>query len=205
MQPSFLYFDLGKVLVEFSLERMMVQAAAAAGVAVERVRHAMLDDQLLYRYEKGQVSSRDFFETFCAAADCRPDYDRLVDAFSEIFAIHLPVLPIIAQLRQAGYRLGVLSNTCEVHWEYCVAHYDILSDVFDVYALSFRIGASKPDAAIFRAAAEMAGHQPEDVFFVDDIAENVAGARAFGFDAVQFTSASALAADLRRRGLRFNY
>jgi len=205
MQPSFLYFDLGKVLIDFSLERMMAQVAATVGAAIEQVRRAILGDELLHRYERGQVSSREFFKTFCAAAECRPDYDRLANAVSEIFTLNLPVLPMVAQLRQAGYRLGVLSNTCEVHWEYCFAHYRILTDAFDVHALSYRIGAAKPDAAIFRAAVEMAGRRPEDVFFVDDIAENVAGARAFGFDAVQFTSATALAADLRRRGVRFNY
>ena len=205
MPPAFLYFDLGKVLIDFSLDRMLAQAATASGVAVELMRPAIFGNGLLQRYERGQVSSREFFEEFCAAANCRPDADRLAAAVSEIFTLNLPVLPIVAQLRQAGYRMGILSNTCEVHWEYCAEHYNILTEAFDVHALSYRIGAVKPDEAIFRAAAEMAGHRPEEIFFVDDLAGHVAGARAFGFDAVQFTAAATLAADLRRRGLRFNY
>ena len=115
------------------------------------------------------------------------------------------MLPIVAQLRQAGYPLGILSNTCEIHWEYCRRQYRILSEGFAVHALSYKIGAVKPDAAIFQAAAKLAGHRPEEIFFVDDIAGHVAGARAAGFDAVQFTSAEALANDLRQRGIRFNY
>ena len=63
----------------------------------------------------------------------------------------------------------------------------------------------KPDAAIFHAAAELCGYRPEEIFFVDDLPGHVAGARAAGFDAVQFTSAEALSAELRRRGIRFNY
>jgi hypothetical protein len=43
------------------------------------------------------------------------------------------------------------------------------------------------------------------MFFVDDMAEHVAGARAVGFDAVQFTTAAVLATELRQRGIRFNY
>jgi 2-haloacid dehalogenase len=46
---------------------------------------------------------------------------------------------------------------------------------------------------------------PHEVFFMDDIAANVAGAQAAGFDAVQFTTPQALASELRQRGLRFNY
>jgi hypothetical protein len=37
------------------------------------------------------------------------------------------------------------------------------------------------------------------------VADNVAGARQAGFDAVQYTSTLRLVADLRERGLHFNY
>ena len=42
-------------------------------------------------------------------------------------------------------------------------------------------------------------------FYVDDIAGHVAGARSVGFDAVQYTSTDALVAQLRERGVAFNY
>lgn len=205
MQPKFIYFDLGKVLIDFSLERMTSQVAAASGVGVEKVRLGMFDNKLLQQYEIGKVSSREFYETFCESAGCRPDLDLLTVAVSEIFSVNLPVLPIVAQLRQARTRLGILSNTCDVHWEYCVKHYKFLTDLFDVHALSYRIGAAKPDAAIFRTAAEMADCGPDEIFFVDDIAGHVAGAKAFGFDAVQFTGAAELSAALQSRGVRFNF
>jgi glucose-1-phosphatase len=205
MQPKFLYFDLGKVLINFSVEQMLAQMGAAAGIAPEEVRGGIFNAGLLHDHETGRLSSRRFYEVFCAATGTRPDYDRLIAAAAEIFDLNLPMLPIVAQLRQAGYPMGILSNTCETHWEYCRRQYRIVSEGFGVYALSYTIGAVKPDAAIFHAAAELAGCRPEEIFFVDDIAGHVAGARAAGFDAVQFTSAGALANDLRQRGCRFNY
>ena len=39
-------------------------------------------------------------------------------------------------------------------------------------------------AAIFETAIRVAGHSPDEIFFVDDRAENVEGARAAGLDAV---------------------
>ena len=54
-------------------------------------------------------------------------------------------------------------------------------------------------------AARQAGVAPEEVFYTDDIPKNVEGARAAGFDAVLFTTAAQYAADLRARGVRFNY
>jgi glucose-1-phosphatase len=210
MQPLFLYFDIGKVLVDFSLDQMMAQAAEVAEVPVERVRQGMLNEELLHRYECGKVSTRDFYEALCAVIGRRPDYGRLANAFSEIFSLNLSVLPVVSQLEQAGYRLGVLSNTCELHWDYCFSHYGMLSDAFTTHVLSYCVGASKPAAAIYQAAVDAAaakvpGCRPENVFFVDDLPVNVAGAKAFGLDAVQFTTASALAAELRARGVQFNY
>jgi putative hydrolase of the HAD superfamily len=77
--------------------------------------------------------------------------------------------------------------------------------LFEVHALSYRIGAAKPEPAIFAAAAELAGVAPQEVFFTDDLPRHVAGARAAGFDAVQYTSTPQLVAELRARGARFNY
>ena len=71
--------------------------------------------------------------------------------------------------------------------------------------MSFEIGALKPDAAIFCKAVELAGCRPEEVFYVDDIAGHVAGARAVGFDAVQYTTTLELVRELRNRGVEFNY
>lgn len=205
MSPKFLYFDLGKVLVDFSVDQMLAQIGAAAGIDAEAVRKAVFDGGLMRRHETGQISDRQFHEAFCAATDSRPSFDALASAAADIFTLNLPVLPLAAQLRQAGYPMGILSNTCATHWEYCLARYRIVAKGFAVHALSFRIGAVKPDAAIFHAAAELAGVRPEEIFFVDDMAEHVTGARAVGIDAVQFTTAKALSADLRARGVRFNY
>lgn len=205
MQPGFLYFDLGKVLIDFSVDRMLSQMAAVAGVPAERVRQIVFGNGLMQRHEAGRLSSREFYEAFCAAVGSRPDYDRLRAAAAAIFEINLPVLPIVAQLQQTGCRLGILSNTCETHWSYCYDHFRIVADGFEVYALSYEIGAAKPDAAIFDAAAKLANCDPKEIFFVDDVAGHVAGAQAAGFDAVQFTGAAALATALRQRGVRFNY
>ena len=205
MQPKFLFFDLGRVLVNFDVDQMLRQVGAVAGVSPEDVRAAIFDGGLLRQYETGRLTSRDFYEAFCAAVGSRPDYEAMAEATADIFELNLPVLPLVAQLRQTGYPMGILSNTCEIHWEHCLNRYRIVADAFAVHALSYRLGAMKPDAAIFHAAAKLAGCRAEEIFFVDDLAEHVAGARAVGFDAVQFTSAEALAADLRQRGIRFNY
>jgi len=112
----------------------------------------------------------------------------------------------VAGLRNVGYRLGILSNTHESHWEFVHdGRFGLIRHAFETVVLSYQVGAMKPDPRIYEVAAEQAGFACNEIFFTDDRSENVAGAQAAGMDAVQFTSARTLAADLRNRGLRFNY
>ncbi len=203
--PRFLYFDLGNVLVTFDVGVMCRQMGAVAGIEPSRVMEAVFGQGLLTRFETGRIATEEFYQEFCGATGTRPDRAALSHAASDIFHLRTSIIPVVAHLRQAGYRLGVLSNTCEIHWDYCRRRFRLLSDLFAVHALSFRIGAVKPNAAIFRAAATLAGVEPGEVFFTDDCPGHVAGARAAGWDAVQFTSTPQLVAELRARGLRFNY
>jgi FMN phosphatase YigB (HAD superfamily) len=93
-----------------------------------------------------------------------------------------------------------------MHWKYISrGRYGIVPDLFERTALSFEIGALKPDREIYTAAAEMAGVDPEEIFYTDDCPANVEGAQAVGFDAVPFTTVAALAAELRQRDVTFLY
>jgi len=204
-RPKFIYFDLGKVLVDFSIEQMLKQVADVAGTTPDVVKAALFESGLLARYETGQVNDDEFYDAFCDLTETQPDFDALERAGSAIFQINRPMVPIVSQLALAGYRLGILSNTCASHWRWCRRHFRLLGDVFSIYALSFELKSAKPDVSIFHAAAELAGVAPQEIFFTDDIAEHIDGAKAAGFDAVLFESAPRIAADLRSRGIGFNY
>lgn len=80
MRPKFLSFDLGRVLVDFSVELMVEQMATVAGITAERMREAVFAGNLLHDHETGRLSSRQFHEAFCAATGTRPDSDRLIAA-----------------------------------------------------------------------------------------------------------------------------
>lgn len=201
----FLFFDLGKVLVHFDAERMFRQIGDLAGLEPRRVREVLVDQRLERRYERGEITRAEFYETFCQTTGTRPDPETLARTASDIFELNVSMLPVVAQLQAAGYRLGVLSNTSPDHWEHCLRRYRILGEAFEVIALSYELGAMKPEPEIYQAAARLAAVAPQEIFYTDDIAGHVAGARAVGFDAVQYVTTPQLVEELRRRGVRFNY
>ncbi len=204
MTQKFIYFDLGKVLIDFSHERMYQQMGRAAEMDPQKVRE-VLSSGLQLQYEKGLLGSRTAYELFCQLTGTHPDYRAFSVACNDIFTPIDSMLPIVAQLHQAGYRLGILSNTSEGHWQHCYMRYGILREFFCVYALSFEIGEVKPDAGIFRKAAELAQCEPHEIFFTDDIPGHVAGAKGVGFDAVVYESTAQIVREFQNRGVAFNY
>ena len=59
---KFLYFDLGNVLVHFTVERMLRQVGAAAGVEPERVGEVVFHGGLQTELETGRITPRQFYE-----------------------------------------------------------------------------------------------------------------------------------------------
>lgn len=209
MPPQFIYFDMGNVLLHFSHERQAAQIGAVAGLKpadVFELLYRGYRDQtgLHWAAERGDVPPAELYARFCDATNMRPDRAAFERAGNDIFWPNVSIIPVVAQLRGAGCRLGVLSNTSQAHWEFCRQRFRIL-EVFPVSALSFEIGAMKPDPSIFAAAARLAGALPQEIFFTDDRQDNVAAARQAGWDAVVFESAGQLSSELRCRGVLTNY
>ncbi len=206
MPPKFLYFDLGNVLLYFDHRRAARQMAEVAGVTQEQVWDALWTCGLQLKLEAGLVSPSEFYEAFCAEVGTRPDFEALSHAASDMFRLNVSIVPLVAALAQARYRMGILSNTSLIHWSfYSNGRFTIVPALFEVVALSFELKALKPEGRIYRSAAELAGVRPEEIFFVDDTAGHVQGAKDERFDALQYTDTPNLAAELRRRGVRFNY
>lgn len=197
---EFFYFDLGNVVLFFDHDVACRNVAQLTGLSVARVRAAIFDSGLEARYETGLITTRQFHAEFCRATETRPKCPDFMRAFCDMFTLNAEMPAVLERLRQAGRRLGVLSNTCSGHWRFVRNRsYDRLWRSFERFALSYEIKSMKPSPEIYHAAARMAGVPIESIFFVDDRAENVAQAKAQGMDAVQFLSTAQLLADLERR------
>jgi putative hydrolase of the HAD superfamily len=204
MSPKFIYFDMGNVLLHFSHERQAEQIARLCGQNAAEIYRVLYQDGLHWLAERGEAPPEAFHAQFCSRMGTKADRTAFEAASNDIFWPNTSIVPLVAQLRGGGYRLGVLSNTSQAHWEFCRRRFRLM-EMFHVYALSFDIGVMKPDAKIYSAAARLAGVQPAEIFFTDDRADNVAAAKAAGWDAVVFESTGQLSRELRQRGVLTNY
>ena len=201
-KPAFVYFDLGNVLLNFDHQIACNNLAKLCDRDPEVIRQLVFNSDLQERYEAGQVTTREFHAEFCDSLEVSVGIEEVCRAASEIFWVNGSAIPIVAQLYRDGTRFGILSNTCEAHWNYLFdGRYRFLNALFQKFALSFELGCAKPGMDIYGKAAEIAGFAPEEIFFVDDRPENVTGAKEAGFDAVLFEGGHSLARELVKRGL----
>lgn len=106
------------------------------------------------------------------------------------------VAPVLTELRRRGLPVGVVSD---IAWDIreTFAYYG-LAGLVDAFALSYELGAAKPDPAVFGHACEQLGAEPDQVLMVGDTPASDGGAAALGMRAYVLPATGAMA---RRRGL----
>jgi putative hydrolase of the HAD superfamily len=95
------------------------------------------------------------------------------------------LLAYIAQLREKGYKTGLLSNMGRGGLQMVWAEGD-LKKYFDAAAASGDIGHVKPEPEAYRLIAERLGVAPEECVFTDDQPAYCDGARAIGMHAIHY-------------------
>jgi len=106
---------------------------------------------------------------------------------------------LLSDLSDRGFEIHAFSNY--PIWYRMIEERFGLSRFLRWSFVSCRTGVRKPDERGYQQAARTLGRLPQDCLFVDDRAPNCAGAAAVGMDAVLFSGAPTLRADLEHRGL----
>jgi HAD superfamily hydrolase (TIGR01549 family) len=118
---------------------------------------------------------------------------RFLSEATAALARNRPVLEALSQ----RYRLGVVSNFYGNLEAVCES--SDLAPLFAVLADSRRIGAEKPDPAIFRAALKTLGGAPETTLFVgDSLSRDCEGARRAGIGFIWIAPEDVQAAEAQR-------
>ena len=103
----------------------------------------------------------------------------------------------VAELKDKGYRLYVLSNYSEYLFNKHTRDVPVIS-LMDGMVISYEVHSIKPDHAIYRHILDKYDLKPEESIFFDDRKENVVAARELSMDAVQITSEDMLLEILNR-------
>lgn len=186
-------FDFGGVIVDLDKQRVL-DAFCALGVDAEAYIGRYVQAGPFERLELGQTDTRQFCEELRqAAAACTLD-SRVPEALTDTniceawnrMLVRIPKRRIDALKRLKGkYRLFMLSNTNEIHWEYAVASLfgsgaDSPEALFEQVFLSYRMQMAKPSSLIFAEMLSRAGINPDETLYIDDSEINCEAAQEVG-------------------------
>jgi glucose-1-phosphatase len=194
-------FDLGKVLVHFDFQLGYRELERRCPHPAAEIPRRLAASGLVERFETGLIEPRDFVARISEVLDLRVDYEEFCRIWTCIFREPLVPEDMLEGLARR-YRLLLLSNTNAIHIESIRKNYTMLR-FFDSLVLSYEVKAMKPQPQIFQAALALAGCEPGECFYTDDIAEYVAAAGQLGIDAVQFQSVGQLREVMAERGIEW--
>ncbi len=195
-------FDLGNVIVPFDHRRIFELIDLPDGMSVDDTVNAVLRLDELKLYQLGLIATLDFLNAINSTFDLELTFEEFSLAWnSSLFNETLISLDIIENLAK-NYRLLLLSDTNELHFEYVKKKFPMLLANFETFVLSFEVGFLKPSREIFEIAVEKSGYDAYECCFIDDLLPNVAAANGFGIRAVHFSDQAKLTKSLRDLGVK---
>ncbi len=184
----FNHFQIAEKLSRFSQKRKFRDSARIFSFLFDFEKGAVNG------YEVGRLSSSEFFESLKRSLHLSLSFEKFIPIWNEIFTENKEVSRII--LSQKGrWKLGLLSNTNPLHFDYALSKFSILR-VFDRWILSYEVGLKKPAVEIFRKAIEWASVEPSRILFIDDMEKHVEVAVSLGMQGIHFLSAERLREEL---------
>jgi len=192
-------FDLGNVLTLVDEAKGAERIAALAGCSFDTASEVVFAAERKIPLETGRQTWQAFVNDVRARLDAPLPEDEFREIFESVLTPNKAIFPLVFRVL-ASHRVALCSNTSEPHWR-LESNRLPFAGQFDPTVVSYQAGVMKPDRRIYEVLVERAAVRANRVLFIDDRAENVAGAIAAGLHAVQFTSVAKLEEDLRRFGV----
>ena len=173
-------FDIGQVLVKLRPAPLFALLA----------EHGYQPDDLervsrrigIVEHETGRLDGAGLLANVAALAPRPPDPALLRAAWLDMFEPDRRMIELAMRLR-ATHGVFLLSNVGDLHWAHLRGAWRVHELAHDALP-SFEVGVMKPDEAIYREAERRFALDPARTVFIDDRAENVAAARARGWQAI---------------------
>lgn len=171
-------FDMGGVLVELGpLDELL-----GSTMDGEEFWPRWLASPSVRGLESGRCSVEDFADGLVTELDLTIDANEVIERFVAFpRGLYPGAVEVVASV-PPGVATGVLSNTNPLHWDHQVDA-STIRNLCQYAFLSYRLGAVKPDRAIYDLVATELDMEPGRILFIDDNQINVDGARAAGWRA----------------------
>lgn len=184
---SAVLFDFGKVLTLQPNPAVWIQLKTISGLSegdLQRDYWRLRDD-----YDSGHLDGDAYWTAIGQAGGKSFTQQTLADLKAADVRLwtemNTPMLAWVDTLHQAGVRTGILSNMPDAMADGIEAQFAWLTR-FHHITWSYKLKLRKPQPEIYAVAVAGLGVPAHEILFVDDIAANIAAARAAGMHALLY-------------------
>jgi glucose-1-phosphatase len=195
-------FDIGRVLIRVDISRAMDGLADGLSLTPQEAWSAIEKDPHWLDWQEGRISPRDWHLHITKRLGSSLTFQQ----FSKVWNRALDPNPIhpesFFEKLSKNYRLALLSNTDPIHMSQEEVRFPFFR-FFPIRIYSYRVGMSKPDPLIYRAALKACNVRAEEAVYIDDVPDYAKAAQRLGMAGIIFQSPEQLQSDLKSLGIRF--
>ncbi|MDI7861401.1 HAD family phosphatase [Rhizobiaceae bacterium n13] len=194
-------FDIGKVLIHYDPHIPFSRI-----IPDETERNWFFANVCTHDWNIEQDRGRTWEEAEALLIGEHPERKEQIRAFRKhwhemVSHAYLDSVAIMEGLIEDGHDVTMLTNFASDTFREAQEMYPFLKRPRGV-TVSGDVRLIKPDLAIYTTHTESFGLEPSATVFIDDSLANVEGAKAAGWQALHFTGADKLKADLAGLGIR---
>ncbi len=195
-------FDIGNVLIEWDPEYLYRKL-----IPDPDERHRFLNEICTMDWNLQQDLGRSWEEAVGELTAVYPEHKDLIAAYSDRWHEMVPgevpgSVAVLEELKTASVPLYAVTNFSSEKFTEAKTRFPFLASSFRDTVVSAEERLLKPDRRIFEALLTRNNLKAGACVFIDDSVKNVEGARAAGLEALHFTGADKLRADLAEFGFR---
>ena len=177
--------DIGGVLVHLNKNNGCKKLGKYSPSSVEEIYKKAYSSDPFYMYERGEITSREFYNIIKEDIKLSLDYNGFKEVFSDIFSVNKNMIELIKKLK-SKYSLIILSNTNEISYNFLKKKYPVIFELFNDSVLSYEVKCDKPNKKIYEIALDTAKCSSKECLFIDDVKVNVDSAKELGINAIQY-------------------
>ncbi len=173
--------DFGSVIYNADTKRALA-AFSKYSAFPDKVRNLPDEDydQLVSKYESGEMSSQEFYEFAREKLSLNATLEEFHSAWNKtLIGVYSFAFDSVTILK-SNYKLLLLSNTSPWHYEVFEPECRHIFDLFEKTYFSHLVGLRKPDKIIYEYVMQESNLSPENVLFLDDKEKNLEGFQKIG-------------------------
>lgn len=180
-----LIFDLGNVLIEWNSEKILTFFEPEKERR-QLLRRAIFESGVWHQTDKGELSLKEACDEVLVQLDdsYHPAVQNIFYNWYEIVEVYSGLQEQILLWAEQGYRIYILSTTCEIFYRIEKAGLLPVFPLLSGYILSSEVGVVKPEPEIYQKLLKKYGIEPTESVFIDDIQANLDTAAELGFETI---------------------